>query len=116
MECHIDWSEVSYPYETRVDSELVEAALASVQEVTGMEGKTCTSGGTSDGRFVAATGAQVVELGLINKTIHKINECVEIASLERLADIYENLLIRLLCKDEAKAVPEHTGDQEVLKL
>ena len=116
LEYHIDWSEVSHPYETRVDSELVEAALASVQEVTGMEGKTCTSGGTSDGRFVAATGAQVVELGLINKTIHKINECVEIASLERLADIYENLLIRLLCKDAAKAVPEHTGDQEVLKL
>ena len=95
----IDWHDVSEPYETLRESELVLATLASVQEVTGVPARTCTSGGTSDGRFVAARGAQVVELGPINKTIHKIDEHVDIGELDTLVDIYENLLCRLLCRE-----------------
>lgn len=95
----IDWHDLSQPYETPRESELVLATLASVQEVTGVPARTCTSGGTSDGRFVAATGAQVVELGPINKTIHKIDEHVDLVELDILVNIYENLLCRLLCRE-----------------
>ena len=98
LDFSIDWHDISHPYETPRDSELVLATLASVQEVTGVPARTCTSGGTSDGRFMSAAGAQVVELGPINKTIHKIDEHVDIADLDTLVDIYENLLCRLLCK------------------
>jgi succinyl-diaminopimelate desuccinylase len=55
-----------------------------------------TAGGTSDGRFIAPTGAQVIELGPINATIHKIDECVKIDDLDILADIYQDILQRLL--------------------
>lgn len=110
LDYEIRWSNPSYPYETDLDGDLVEAALASVYEVTGITAQTCTSGGTSDGRFVAATGAQVIELGPINKTIHKINEQVAIADLEVLSDIYENLLTRLLCPSEA--LDEHMEHPE----
>ena len=63
--------------------------------MTGKEGQLCTSGGTSDGRFLAAVGSQVVELGPTHKTIHKVNEHVAI-DLQVLSDIYVNLLERLL--------------------
>jgi succinyl-diaminopimelate desuccinylase len=97
----IEWSEDSLPYESDRDCELVHAAIASIREVT--QGATtprlCTSGGTSDGRFVAAAYpyAQIVELGLINKTIHKVDENVASQDLETLTTIYANLLDRLLC-------------------
>ena len=94
----LDWTGSSSGYETARDSELVNAALASAQEVTGKTSSACTSGGTSDGRFLAAAGAQVIELGPINKTIHKINEHVAVADLDLMAEIYDNLLARLLCK------------------
>jgi succinyl-diaminopimelate desuccinylase len=55
-----------------------------------------TSGGTSDGRFIAPTGAQVVELGLLNTTIHKVDECVPVADLDILSRIYEQLLANLI--------------------
>jgi succinyl-diaminopimelate desuccinylase len=96
LDYEIDWHEISLPYETLRDSELVQAAVASVKSVTGIQARSCTSGGTSDGRFLAAAGAQVVELGPINKTIHKVNEHVDLADLETLARIYEDLLARLL--------------------
>ena len=96
LDYDVDWSDISLPYETLRDSELVQAAVASTKEVMGVAARLCTSGGTSDGRFVAATGAQVVELGPINKTIHKIDEHVAVADLEMLVEIYENLLDRLL--------------------
>ena len=57
-----------------------------------------TSGGTSDGRFIARTGAQVLELGPRNATIHKVNECVSVADLDTLAEIYQILLRRLLTR------------------
>lgn len=96
LEYDINWHDISHPYETPWDCELVHAALASVTEVTGLAGRTCTSGGTSDGRFVAATGAQVVEIGLLSHTIHKVDEHCRLEDLEILTSIYVNLLRRLL--------------------
>ncbi len=78
------------------EGELVAAARSSIRDVMGIETELSTSGGTSDGRFIAPTGAQVVELGPINATIHKINECVEIAELDRVSAIYRRMLEKLL--------------------
>ncbi|WP_097460168.1 succinyl-diaminopimelate desuccinylase [Mangrovitalea sediminis] len=75
---------------------LVEAAVSSIREITGQETQLSTSGGTSDGRFIAPTGAQVVELGPVNATIHKIDECVRVEDLDRLSSIYERILENLL--------------------
>ncbi|MFT5576766.1 MAG: succinyl-diaminopimelate desuccinylase, partial [Bermanella sp.] len=60
------------------------------------EGKLSTAGGTSDGRFIAPTGSQVVELGPVNATIHKVDECVRANDLDTLSAIYQNILKRLL--------------------
>ena len=62
----------------------------------GVETELSTSGGTSDGRFIAPTGAQVLELGVLNATIHQINEHVDVASLEPLTNIYQSILVKLL--------------------
>jgi len=75
---------------------LVDAARDSIRDVTGLQAELSTSGGTSDGRFIAPTGAQVVELGPINATIHKLNEQVLASDLPRLAAIYKGILERLL--------------------
>jgi succinyl-diaminopimelate desuccinylase len=75
---------------------LAEALKATVREVAGIEPELSTTGGTSDGRFIARICPQVVELGLLNATIHKIDECVPLADLARLADIYGRALRRLL--------------------
>ena len=76
--------------------ELVNAARQAIRNVTGVETELSTSGGTSDGRFIAPTGAQVLELGLLNATIHQVNEHVDVADLEPLAEIYEQILEVLL--------------------
>ena len=76
--------------------ELIAAAHAAIKSVTGMETRDETGGGTSDGRFIAPTGAQVIELGPINASIHKINEHVSINDLELLSWIYEQMLVKLL--------------------
>jgi succinyl-diaminopimelate desuccinylase len=75
---------------------LVEAASAAVREVTGLETELSTTGGTSDGRFIADICSQVVEIGPCNATIHKLNECVAVADIEPLSCIYQGLLERLL--------------------
>jgi succinyl-diaminopimelate desuccinylase len=93
------WHEASIPYETDANSMIVTQALESVLQVTGLKGKLCTSGGTSDGRFLSAAGAKVIELGPSNKTIHKVNEHVAISDLQTLTAVYENLLSRLLLSD-----------------
>jgi succinyl-diaminopimelate desuccinylase len=67
-----------------------------VRQVTGLETELSTGGGTSDGRFIAPTGAQVVELGPVNATIHKVDECVAVEELERLTQMYEGVLRHLL--------------------
>lgn len=78
------------------DGPLLEATRQAIKEVTGSETDPQTSGGTSDGRFIAPTGAQVIELGPVNATIHKVNECVKIADLELLAQCYQRILEKLL--------------------
>ncbi|SHE85495.1 succinyldiaminopimelate desuccinylase [Microbulbifer donghaiensis] len=75
---------------------LVEAAQAAIESVTGLATELSTAGGTSDGRFIAPTGAQVVELGPVNATIHKVDECVKAADLDSLKDMYREILKRLL--------------------
>jgi succinyl-diaminopimelate desuccinylase len=75
---------------------LVDAACAAVKAVQGITPELSTAGGTSDGRFIAPTGAQVVELGPLNATIHKIDECVAAEDLDKLSSMYEHILIELL--------------------
>ena len=91
----IEWTLSGLPFLTPV-GELVNAARQSIRKVTGVETELSTSGGTSDGRFIAPTGAQVLELGLLNATIHQVNEHVDVADLEPLAEIYEQILEGLL--------------------
>nr|4ONW_A Chain A, Succinyl-diaminopimelate desuccinylase [Vibrio cholerae O1 biovar El Tor str. N16961]4ONW_B Chain B, Succinyl-diaminopimelate desuccinylase [Vibrio cholerae O1 biovar El Tor str. N16961]4OP4_A Chain A, Succinyl-diaminopimelate desuccinylase [Vibrio cholerae O1 biovar El Tor str. N16961]4OP4_B Chain B, Succinyl-diaminopimelate desuccinylase [Vibrio cholerae O1 biovar El Tor str. N16961] len=76
--------------------ELLAAVVAAVEEVNHQAPALLTTGGTSDGRFIAQMGAQVVELGPVNATIHKVNECVRIADLEKLTDMYQKTLNHLL--------------------
>ena len=75
---------------------MIDATVAAIQEVTGLTTQLSTTGGTSDGRFIAPTGAQVIELGPSNATIHKIDECVKTEDLDKLSLMYENILQRLL--------------------
>lgn len=95
VEYDIEWTLSGLPFLTPV-GELVNAAQTAIKNVTGTETKLSTSGGTSDGRFIAPTGAQVLELGVLNATIHQINEHVNIDELEPLAEIYEQILVELL--------------------
>ena len=69
---------------------------SAIAETCGVDTQTSTSGGTSDGRFIAPAGAQVVEFGPVNATIHKVNERVDVASLGPLAQVYEQIAERLL--------------------
>jgi succinyl-diaminopimelate desuccinylase len=75
---------------------LIDATREAIRTVCGFDTELSTGGGTSDGRFIAPAGAQVLELGPINASIHKINENVAVADLERLSEIYHNILNRLL--------------------
>ncbi|MBY6189818.1 succinyl-diaminopimelate desuccinylase [Microbulbifer agarilyticus] len=75
---------------------LVESAQAAIRKVTGRETELSTAGGTSDGRFIAPTGAQVVELGPVNATIHKVDECVKAEDLDLVKDMYREVLRGLL--------------------
>ncbi|HEY4713214.1 MAG TPA: succinyl-diaminopimelate desuccinylase, partial [Aquirhabdus sp.] len=91
----LDWSLSGQPFLT-AEGELVAAAQAAILETVGVKTELSTSGGTSDGRFIAPTGAQVLELGVLNATIHQINEHVDVASLEPLTDIYQSILTKLM--------------------
>jgi succinyl-diaminopimelate desuccinylase len=97
LEWDIDWILSGNPFLTAAGS-LVDAARESIRSVMGYETELSTSGGTSDGRFIAPTGAQVLELGPCNATIHKINERVRASDLDDLSHLYENILARLLVK------------------
>ncbi len=91
----LKWTLSGQPFLTG-SGKLVEATQNAIKAVTGRTTELSTSGGTSDGRFIAPTGAQVVELGPINATIHKVNECVNVADLETLSDIYYSMMQQLL--------------------
>jgi succinyl-diaminopimelate desuccinylase len=91
----LEWSLSGEPFLTS-GGELLAGAVAAIRDVTGIEAEANTAGGTSDGRFIAPTGAQVLELGPLNATIHKVDECVGIEDLDTLSRIYERLMERLL--------------------
>ena len=91
----IDWKLSGQPFLT-AEGSLVEAAVTAIKDVTGLDTELSTSGGTSDGRFIAPTGAQVLELGPINATIHQVNEHVSVHDLEQLTVIYQRILENLL--------------------
>jgi len=76
---------------------LVDATVKAIKSVTGLTTNLETTGGTSDGRFIAQTGAKVIELGPRNATIHKVDECVSTDDLIALCDIYERILENILC-------------------
>jgi succinyl-diaminopimelate desuccinylase len=90
-----EWRVSAQPFMTR-QGVLVEAVLQSIHAITGLDADLSTLGGTSDGRFIAPTGAEVVELGPVNTTIHQANERIKVDDLETLVLIYENVMERLL--------------------
>jgi succinyl-diaminopimelate desuccinylase len=91
----LEWILSGQPFLTP-KGDLVNATVAAIKEITGIDAELSTSGGTSDGRFIAPTGAQVVELGPINATIHKVNEHISASDLNQLTEIYELTLKKLL--------------------
>lgn len=95
LDYHIDWTFNGQPFLTDTGA-LLAATQVAIREVTGRETTLSTAGGTSDGRFIAPTGAQVIELGPVNASIHKINEHVRIADLPLLEDMYYRILVQLL--------------------
>lgn len=95
FEWDIEWSVSGLPFLTEPGA-LLNAVADSIRAVTGRETTPSTSGGTSDGRFIATLGTQVVELGPINATIHQIDEHILASDLDLLTDIYYQTLVRLL--------------------
>jgi len=91
----LDWFISGYPFLT-VPGELSEAASRAVSEQLQITPKLSTGGGTSDGRFIAPMGAQVIELGVVNQSIHKVDECVRVADIGRLHALYRRTLEILL--------------------
>ena len=91
----LDWRLSGEPFLTPA-GELVEATSQAINRIAHIKTRLSTSGGTSDGRFIAPTGAQVLELGPINATIHQVNECVEVEALDKLSAIYHAMLENLL--------------------
>ena len=90
-----NWHLSGLPFLTS-SGELVSATVASIAEVTGLETELSTAGGTSDGRFIAPLGVQVIELGPVNESIHKIDENTTIDGLNSLTEIYQTILSKLL--------------------
>jgi succinyl-diaminopimelate desuccinylase len=91
----LEWYVSGEPFYT-APAELSGAVAAAVAEVTGTPPKISTGGGTSDGRFIAPLGVQVVELGVVNTSIHKVNECVRLSDIDALQRMYFNVLRNLL--------------------
>ncbi len=91
----LDWTLSGEPFLT-ADGKLIDAARHAIKFVCDIDAELSTAGGTSDGRFIAPSGAQVVELGPINESIHKIDENINILELDKLTEIYLNILKRLL--------------------
>ncbi|HDN2512400.1 TPA: succinyl-diaminopimelate desuccinylase [Providencia rettgeri] len=95
LEYKIEWSLSGQPFLTD-SGKLVSATLQAIKELTGRTTELSTSGGTSDGRFIAQMGTQVIELGPLNATIHKVDECVSVDDLQQLALIYERIMELLI--------------------
>ncbi|WP_243039576.1 succinyl-diaminopimelate desuccinylase [Dyella sedimenti] len=96
LDWRIDWSLSGEPFLTPPGGALRDAVVAVCRELCGIAPEESTGGGTSDGRFIAPLGADVVELGPVNATIHKVDECVAVADLERLPALYRAICERML--------------------
>ena len=97
LDYDIEWTLSGRPFLTP-RGELVAAAQQAIAAVAGFQTELSTAGGTSDGRFIAPTGAQVLELGPLNATIHRVDECVSVADLDLLSAMYERILENLLAR------------------
>ncbi|KJG08731.1 succinyl-diaminopimelate desuccinylase [Photobacterium kishitanii] len=95
LDYDLKWTLSGHPFLTDSGT-LVDAVVAAITEINHTPPQLLTTGGTSDGRFIARTGAQVVELGPVNATIHKVNECVKVTDLEKLTDMYQRILGKIL--------------------
>ena len=93
----LEWNLSGQPFLTS-EGPLVEAVQNAIRRVTGRDTVLSTAGGTSDGRFIAPTGAQVVELGPVNATIHKVDECVNAEDLNQLSAMYQAMMDDLLAR------------------
>lgn len=95
LDAKLNWRNSASPFVTEAGS-MTDAMRQSIKEITGIEAQLETGGGTSDGRFLATTGAQVIEFGPLNATIHAIDECVSCTDLDRVTEIYQRLMTLLL--------------------
>ena len=95
LDYDVNWNLSGLPFLTSAGS-LVDAAQLSIKKITGLDTELSTAGGTSDGRFIAPTGAQVLELGPVNASIHQINEHVRVSDVDQLSDVYQSILEKLL--------------------
>ena len=95
LDYEIEWHLSGNPFYCE-PGELTHACEQAIQESANIKPELSTGGGTSDGRFIAPTGAQVVELGPVNESIHKVNEHIEVEELVHLTDIYQKVLQKLL--------------------
>lgn len=96
IEYDLEWTLSGLPFITPSNGPLIQAVKQASQTVLGYQPKLSTAGGTSDGRFIAPTGAQVIELGPLNATIHQVDERVSVDDLNQLTEIYYQTLIQLL--------------------
>jgi succinyl-diaminopimelate desuccinylase len=94
LDYELDWQLSGQAFLTP-EGELVDAAVASIKQITGLDAELSTAGGTSDGRFIAPMGTQVVELGPVNATIHQVDENVNIKDLDILTSVYQAMLEKL---------------------
>lgn len=92
----LEWNLSGEPFLTPVGGHLREVVVSVCRDLCGLDPEQSTGGGTSDGRFIAPLGAEVIELGPVNATIHKVDECVSVAELERLPDLYRAICERML--------------------
>jgi len=95
IDYQLNWSLSGHPFITK-EAELVTACKLAIKDILDINTKLSTSGGTSDGRFIAPTGAQVVEFGPVNESIHKVNENVDILTPKKLSAVYTDIMSRLL--------------------
>jgi succinyl-diaminopimelate desuccinylase len=94
----LEWSYDGRPFLTK-PGDLVDAVARAIKSVTGIDTRLSTSGGTSDGRFLADICPQVVEFGPTNATIHKVDECIRVDDIEPLRKVYQQILVNLLVQE-----------------
>ncbi len=91
----LEWEHGGAPFHTR-DGKLIDVVCEVIKKETGRAPEKSTSGGTSDGRFIAPHGVELVELGLLNRSIHKVDECTPVDDLDRLSTLYRKILQKIL--------------------